>query len=863
VIERIHRGARAASIAVLIMLSACSGRGGDSGDGSPSLSVSTTSITFTAVQNGPTPAAQQIGVSITGTVFAGITSQSGAFASASFSITGQSTGVITVTPIAPNLAPGTYTGTMTFRGCPDQFCAGGDVPGSPKIISVLFIVTPALAANPNSLTFNFATGGTPPAAQPLTLTGTVGSWTSSASQPWIGVAPSSGSGDTSISVTANPNGLVPGTYNGQVTINSGGHTAMVSVALVVAAPAMQANLTSLSFAGINGATLAAQVVAITMNNGAALNWTASTPPADTWLVLDRTGGTAVDPLTVSVNPANGLLASATYTSSIALQGSSGGVTFNKNVTVTMTLTKATLASDPPSVTLGGANGRDFGGVPLQLSLNTGANSYSFGSTADSFVQRSPSSGSVSATPVTITLTPDRTGLVEGTLTGSITFAVAVNGDSLSKTVPVTFNLEAHKLLVDGNGVAFAKTPSLSRLTQTLRVRDNLGLAAPWTASPDQTWLTVTPNGTADSDLVLTADPTGLAPDTLSLATVTITSSDASVKNTETVRVGLWVGSTDPDPTTTITGLALAEIAADPIRPYAYVAVGKDIHIINVYNGSSLASISNVTPVRVGAMTVSHDGSTLYAVDPISDCIYPVNLDTYALGTQFETCSLSTPQTLEYTRVNGQPLVLSGAGLLFNAVTGRQFHGLTLPGFGAAATSRSGSRACTVDIGNSSYMLACATLDFTSLNGGQLLIPSFVRATGSGVNGADVAVSPDGAIAYVAAGAGGLPPELAVYTTQNVTRIGGFPIEGRGNGVEIAADGRIFAASTNISVSQTADVRVFDAAGNLLTSRLVAPVGPAVILDRQIKVSGDGFRLIAITGDPPIAQPTLIFTTVAP
>src|SRR5207302_2589980 len=122
----------------------------------------------------------------------------------------------------------------------------------------------------------------------------------------------------------------------------------------------------------------------------------------------------------------------------------------------------------------------------------------------------------------------------------------------------------HKLLVDGNGVAFAKTPTLSKLTQTLKVRDNLGLATNWLAGSDQTWLLVTGSGTAGGDLVLTADPTGLPADTLNLATVTITSPDTSVESTETVRVGLWVGSADPTATSISIATATANIAADPI-----------------------------------------------------------------------------------------------------------------------------------------------------------------------------------------------------------------------------------------------------------------------------------------------------------
>jgi len=865
--ERIHRGAQVACAGVVLLLTACGGGGGGgggSGAGGASLSVSTTSVTFADSQNGVPPDSQQVDVSIDGgTVFVGISSILGPI-SAAFSITSDTTGVITITPFAPTMAPGTYSGSVTVRGCPDQFCSGGDVSGSPKVINVSYTITPPIIATPNALSFSFTTGGSAPAPQPVTLAGTPGAWTSSANQPWVGVTPSSGTGDGSTSIGVDPTGLVPGTYSSSVIFRSGVGSVAVNVGLTVIPAAIQTNQSSLSFSGINGATLASQALTIAMNNGVPITWTASKPLADTWLVLDRTSGTASDPLKVTANPANGLLASGTYNSSITLQGSSGGSTFNKTVGVTLTLTKAFLTISGGGVTLGGSNGRNLDGAPIQLSLNTGANSFSWSSSNANapFVKLLPSSGSVSAPPLAVTLTPDRTGRLGGTYSGSIGFTVTINGDSLLGLVNVGFNLDSHKLLVDGNGVAFTKTPSLSKLTQTLRVRDNFGLATPWTASSDQTWLTTTPSGTADGDLALTADPTGLSPDSLNLATVTITSSDTSVENTEKVRVGLWVGSTDPDPTTTISGLAFAQIAADPIRPYVYVAVGKDVRIYNVYTGSALTSIPNATPVQAGTMTVSHDGSTLFVLDAVLDEILPIDLDTLTVGTAFPENSLVTPPSIAYTRIDGAPVVFFGGGPIINVSNRIALGGLPLA---AVAASRNGSRVCTANTGNGTFTLFCESLDYASfgINAAQLLTPSSASTTGSGVNAADIAVSADGSVAYVAADAGALPPELTVYSPQDTTRLGGFSIEGRGNNVEIAADGRIFAGSTNISVGQTADVRVFDAGGNLLATRLIAPGGGVVILDRQLKVSGEGLRLMTIIGNPPSVAPTLVFTTVAP
>jgi len=868
-IGRAYCSAQALCVAFAVALAACGGGGGGGGAApdlstAPGITVSPTSVSFAAVHNGAIPPIQTVQISISrpDAVFVGLAIPAGNPPTwLDTSLARLTSSNWTAAVLSTNLVPGTYTTTVSI-GIADinqNILAFRNVQVSYTVTS-----TPA-TASPNALNFSSAAGGPAPAAQTVALMGDVGNWTSSPNQTWIGVAPSSGSGAGNVNISVNPAGLGPNTYNGSVTFTTAGGPASVSVTLVVAAPAIQSSSDSLTFSGINGATLASQSLNITMNNGAALNWTATTPPADTWLVLSRPSGTASDPLGVSVNPANGSLASGTYNSSIGLQASSGGSTFNKTVNVSMTLTKATLSANPVTVTLGGANGRDFSGKPVQLSLNTGGNSFTWTSSSSTFVQRSPTQGSVSGAPITVTLTPDATGLSGGTHNGSATFTATVNGDTVSTNVPVTFNQESHKLLVDGNGVAFAKTPTLSKLTQTLKVRDNLGLATGWTATKDQSWLTVTPtSGTAGDNLVLTVDPTGLATDNLYLATVTITSPDTSVENTETVRVGLWVGSADPTPITTITGQTFAQIAADPIRPYAYVAVGTDVQIFNIHTGLPLPSISNVA-AQVGPMTVSHDGSTLYAVDTINLKIVPVDLTTTppTKGTPFSAALASSVKVIDYTRTNGAELIISGSGgQIFDARTGALFPP-TFVGNVAVGASRGGSRFCTVDVGNGSVTISCPSLDFTSLNGGQVLLGSTGSAAAQGVNAADIAVSADGTVAYVASGTNNGIIAVRKYSTQDLSFLGGFATDGLVNNVEVVADGRIFGASENVFTFGNPDVWVFTAAGTLLATRELAPGDSNNILPRQMKVSGDGLRLIVLTLNFPATDASLIFSTVAP
>jgi hypothetical protein len=880
-IEHIHHGARIACASVVLLLAACGGGGGGGGGGTdlstaPGLALSPTSLSFTAVQNGGLPSTQVLQITITNPNAFGIIAgfptgvppPTWFDQNSSFSCTPSLTFCTLVAAISTtSLAPGTYSTTLRFviGDVNQQALALRDLPISYTITSA------PLAAIPNSLGFSFITGGTPPAAQPVLLTGIAGSWTASADQPWISV-PSSGSGGL-VNIGVNTTGLAPNTYNGTVTFNSGGHAAPVPVSLIVAAPGIQTNQASLSFSGINGATIASQSLDITMNTGAALSWTATTPLPDTWLVLDRTSGTQTDSLGVSVNPAFGPLASGVYNSSITLQGNSGGSPFNKTVNVTLTLTKATLTPSPSTVTLGGTNGRDFSGVPVQLSLNTGANSFSWNSNGTAaFVKPSPTSGSVSGAPVPVTLTPDPAGLTGGTHSGTAKFTAAVNGDQVTASVSVTFNQESHKLLVDGNGVAFVKTPGLGVLGRTLTVRDNLSLTTPWTATSDQTWLTVvTPSGNAGDNLTLSADPSTLTTDSLNLATVTIISSDTSVENTEHVRVGLWVGSTDPAAQTPVS-VTTANVAADPIRPYAYAAVGSDIRVYNVYTGSLVNTISGVAAGggTVGFMIPSHDGTTLYALDVTNSKIVRVDLDTQTVGTSFSVSLINPIKIIDYTRTNGVEVIVSGGGgQIFDA----QSSGLLGSGFAGntvVTASRGGTRMCTVNTGSSPYSISCPTLDFTSLNGGQLLVGNtFEVSAGSGGSfGNDVELSANGATLYVASGA---VSELSAYSTsgQNPVYAGAgnspHPTGLHPGNAEIAADGRIFASAAN-PVFDPADVWVFSALGAPITTYKIAAGGIDQIFVRQLRISGDGVRMITITGDPftpPFNGSTLNFTTVGP
>ena len=183
-------------------LVACSGGGGggsDGGGGSAGFTLSNNSVSFSATQGGTRPATQNVFVNVTGgTVFVG-TTQAGSGFSHTFLITGQTTGRIDITPDQPTTA-GTFTGTIAVHGCADQFCQGGEVPGSPKTINVTYTVgaAPTLSAAPASVNFESNIGATP-ASQNVSLSISSGTQAWSASvvnvtgtSGWLNVTPSAG-----------------------------------------------------------------------------------------------------------------------------------------------------------------------------------------------------------------------------------------------------------------------------------------------------------------------------------------------------------------------------------------------------------------------------------------------------------------------------------------------------------------------------------------------------------------------------------------------------------------------------------------------------------------------------------------------
>jgi hypothetical protein len=398
---------------------------------------------------------------------------------------------------------------------------------------------------------------------------------------------------------------------------------------------------------------------------------------------------------------------------------------------------------------------------------------------------------------------------------------------------------------------------LAQLSQTVKVLDDHGIATPWSASSNQGWLTVTPSGMTGGDLVLTAQPTGLALDTLYYATVTLSSSDPTVQSAEPVRVGLWVGSTTPAASNKISTPYL-KVIADPIRPYAYAHNGgTDLTVYNIYTATVVKTLSAVAP-QLSNMAVSSDGSRLFVVDATNFRVVPIDLDAGTAGAPW-LLNDSVPANLAYTRTLGRKLLLGGNGKVFDAQSGAPFPVTFNSGYygnNFVAASQDGSRFCTLDGGLSPYTVTCYALSYDEATSQPQIGPGKSGGFGTGSNGQDISVNADGTRAYVASGA---PYVFTVYdasTSQATMPVAqSLPGDAYPNNVEIMDSGHVLCGAS-VWYNPT-DVWIYDAMGFQLGVRKLGGYAHA-LLPGQLRGSGDGLRAIALTDDP-----TIQFVTVGP
>ncbi len=808
--------------------------GGGSNTG---LTLSDNTIQFDAIQNGALPATQTIIASWGGpdvaAVLVGYPPNVSQPPWLDIATQGSASPVsINMSANTTALLPGTYATTVRVVSVDNN-----TNPIDTIDVNVTLTVEAQLGiAGSTTFTFNMVDGGSAPQNQSVSLVGDGISWTAVASEAWVQLGSASGTAPSMVSIGVNQASLNAGTHTATVTFtdSASSDTVVVDVTLNLQAQLDINGGTALTFDMVDGGLVPVDQVVNLGGDGVVWNAVAS----EAWVQLGSSSGTAPSTVSIGVNPAS--LNVGTHTAT---------VTFTDSLNIQSVVLDVTLNIQPVLSVSGSKtltfNMVDSGLTPLDQSVDLVGSGISWNAVAsEPWVVLGTTTGTA---PGAVSIGVDPAALNAGIHTATVTFADSLSLQSV--TVDVELRIEPHRLVVEDNGIALASMPALSNLSATVAVSENAGVTTPWMATSNAGWLSVTASGDTGNNLSLTADPAGLAADTIYYTTVTLTSSDATISNSETINVGLWVGSADPIASDSL-ALTYVEITADPIRPYVYMHnQGTDIDVYNVHTATLVTTISNVA-AQLGDMEVSADGSTLYVADLTNYDIVPVDLNTMTAGTAWDLSGTGS-LWLGYGRVDNKALVFASNGGVYDAGTGAALPAtLTISGGSVLNISQNGETLCGVSTGVSPYTISCFTLAYSELASGALTMTSTGSVRGPGGNAKDVALVRDGSRAYVASGA---PYNFIGFDTTTMLQDQTLPADAYPNSVEISSDNLLYGGISGLY--GPLDTWIYDTAGVEQNSYYVSGYAKT-IRDRQLCVSGDGLRVIISVTDPAIKMLTV-------
>ncbi len=439
----------------------------------PTIALSPTALSVSAVAAGGNPAVQLVGVSnggggtLSGLALGSISYVSGATGWLGASINGASAPTtVSVQAATGTLAVGTYVAdvrvtstlpgvaTKTFR-VTFNVTAGGTAP----VINVAPATVPLAAteggASPAATTVAVSNGG----GGSLSLLSLGGITYGGAGSGWLSASLSNTTAPATITLTPNTGALVAGNYTATLPVNSGVagvSSTNITVALIVtsatAAPLIAVSPSDFNpNATVGGANPAPQVIGVNNAGGGTLNQLTVGPVnytaggATGWLTAVLNQTTA--PATVTLNTNISGLAAGTYRALIPVASPvatnsprSIGVRLTVGSSPTMTLTPTTVAF---TGTTGGGNP-----TPATVNVsNSGTGTISGLTVAGVTYGAGQPTGWLAASlsgttaPATLVLTPTTGSLASGSYSATVTVASTTAGVA-SKTVTVTFGLGA-------------------------------------------------------------------------------------------------------------------------------------------------------------------------------------------------------------------------------------------------------------------------------------------------------------------------------------------------------------------------------------------------------------------------------------
>ena len=609
-----------------------------------------------------------------------------------------------------------------------------------------------------------------------------------------------------------------------------------------------------------GDTRTTQDVALTVQ-APGEEWTLSSD-AD-WLRVPTATGSGSRTVTASIDA--GALTPGAYTATVrVVSDASAANAASVDLAVVVTAPVFTVVEE--SVVLGGPDGRsEVLQQDLRFSLSTGSGLHPYAVTVRTddggdWLDVDTAKGFVGSGGARVTLAASRAGLTGGTRTAEVEVSTTVKGMTFSEVRPVTFNTEASRLVTTAAGVGFSRVPGRDVLTRRVKVLSSLGRTdVPWTAASSQPWLTVTARGTTGDDIVLSADPAGLAGNSMHYADVTVVSPDERVENSQSIRVGLRLSSTPPAKVVVQAGVAF--LAANPVEPLVATsdAVAGTVTLYDVHTGAVARTWQNVV-ARAGAMTWSGDGRTLYVHDRTNLQVVAVSLLTGAHTATYPATAGpngTSGSAVAYLRPAGYPMLVTPGSRVFDLTTNTERPAPTFTVAGAAVS---------LDVAPDQTLVVAdfgvtQRLERSALYGGRLVVTEGAGfATAQGRAG-EACVAAAGDRIYTASG---YPYEFPATDVATGTVVQRLPGSNYPNAVRCVWNGLVVGGIDGYYAPT--DIWVYDGPSGALLAQLDSTdtVGAyRSLVDRGLAVSADGARLVSAASPNGQSSTTLLFQDLPP
>lgn len=698
----------------------------------------------------------------------------------------------------------------------------------------------------------------------LTVTGTDVAYVGAAytegqsQQAWLGVD-IGGAGSTYEVVLAVSSILPPGNYSSTFSVGTADadgnvlQSRPITVTLTIESRLGLAS-TKTDFAFIYGGEVATQDVAFDVT---ALDkqWHATSNVP--WLQVPAEVQDGDGALTASIDVES--LLPGTYAAEVTVV-SDGTIADSATRAISVTVEPPGLSAQYPVFEFGGEDGLSFDTQTLTMALNTGGRAHPFTietntDSGDDWLRPSVASGMVGESGAIIDFTAEPAFLLGGTYTGEIVLNITVDELVITHRIPATMNIEANRLVVGAAGVMFSSSPPPARsvLTRDVKVHSSIDRTdVPWSASvsPDQSWLSVTATGVTGEDIRLTADPVGLDPDTTHFATVSIGSSDPTVENEQSIRVGLYINSAAPQDFSLAQYVAYS--AASQVEPIVFTSDGgADVIGYNVYTGEEERTYSDVV-TQAGNMILSEDGLRLFVYDIANFRVTELNAATGDLVRHYESGDYEdSGGSLTYFRPDGYEVLMTPSAYMYELPSSGD--GYVAEGFAprsAESFAPSYDQRYLVDTSGFAYRLKRS-----ALNGGEMRGSFAFQDSANGGNPRQACLSADGTTIYSANANPAYFPGTNIQTGEDTQLIAGdsYP-----NAIRCLWNGVIVGGIADDEPVN--DVWIYDGpTGQELanvSSMEERPGNAGRPRDRGIAVSGDATRMITISVGQPYDDPEM-------